>query len=350
MYTLMNMYNCNIADHEVRSIQFGRKRHILQSINHVIELDDTINALNGTDNDNDNFLATTKCNSYATTESRCATTMGQQPSSSLLIQSAISQQRQSIWYLHRMIVVVMLWIMCCCSSEAFASRSNNSFFGRKLCTISFFRGGASSSGTTKSSITDTSTTSSSSSTTTVTCVMQAPPRISSTINSGFNSDNNNNNSNNNNSNNNSEKNQKNIIQPTKASMIRNGVSSSSTFYRPQRYRMDESMENDIPVVQDVITAAIYVAETKLPTDIGQFQLRAYRIPTSSSNEIYNDNININGKSSTGIQQQPQQEPCVIYSRAKPPFGNATHFAQHVPVRIHDQCLTSEVFGSQRYVF
>jgi GTP cyclohydrolase II len=65
-----------------------------------------------------------------------------------------------------------------------------------------------------------------------------------------------------------------------------------------------------------------VAETKLPTDLGQFQLRAYRVPGAPLG----------------------QEPCVIYSRDRPPFGQSS-----VPVRIHDQCLTSEVFRSQRYV-
>ena len=77
---------------------------------------------------------------------------------------------------------------------------------------------------------------------------------------------------------------------------------------------------------DRVTDVEYVAETKLPTDIGQFQLRAYRIPGAPLG----------------------QEPCVIYCRDKPPFGvNTDHKAQHVPVRIHDQCLTSEVFRSQR---
>ena len=79
-------------------------------------------------------------------------------------------------------------------------------------------------------------------------------------------------------------------------------------------------------VVDRVTDVEYVAETKLPTDIGQFQLRAYRIPGAPLG----------------------QEPCVIYCRDKPPFGvNTDHKAQHVPVRIHDQCLTSEVFRSQR---
>jgi hypothetical protein len=69
----------------------------------------------------------------------------------------------------------------------------------------------------------------------------------------------------------------------------------------------------------------YVAETKLPTDIGAFQLRGYKIPGAPLG----------------------QEPCVIYSRDKPPFGKDGAPAVGVPVRIHDQCLTSEVFRSQR---
>jgi hypothetical protein len=82
---------------------------------------------------------------------------------------------------------------------------------------------------------------------------------------------------------------------------------------------------------DPVVPAEYVAETKLPTDIGQFQLRAYRV--------------------AGLPVGT--EPCVIYARDKPPFGVGTdetgsdNLKQHVPVRIHDQCLTSEVFRSQR---
>jgi hypothetical protein len=174
--------------------------------------------------------------------------------------------------------------------------------------------------------------------------MQAPPRISSTINGGFNSDDSNNSYN--------EKNRKNgVEQPS--SVLPNGAA----FYRPlrQRERTDDAVMSDgtnVPnpnaSVQDVITAAVHVAETKLPTDIGQFQLRAYRIPDSPDN--HNPNSNGSGKRNyPGTTASiAQQEPCVIYSRDKPPFGNATHYAQNVPVRIHDQCLTSEVFGSQRY--
>ena len=247
-------------------------------------------------------------------------------STSILVQSLKgSPCQRSMWYLHRMIVVVTLWIMCCCSSEAFASRSNNSFFGRKLGTAGYFRGGSSSTSgttTTTKSVSDTSTS-------TLTCVMQAPPRITSTINGGFNNDDSNYN----------EKKQKNGVEQS-SSVIPNGAA----FYRSQRKidRMDDTTMNDKKgtkasiAVQDVITAAVHVAETKLPTDIGQFQLRAYRIPDR------------NGNNQEGATPMAQQEPCVIYSRDKPPFGNATHLAQHVPVRIHDQCLTSEVFGSQRY--
>jgi len=77
--------------------------------------------------------------------------------------------------------------------------------------------------------------------------------------------------------------------------------------------------------------AEFVAETNLPTDVGAFRLRAYRIPQS-------DNAFVG------------TEPCVIYASDKPPFGVDGGFAQGVPIRVHDQCLTSEVFRSQRYAF
>ena len=255
--------------------------------------------------------------------------------SSILVQSLkISSpcHQRSMWYFHRMIVVVtlLLWIMCCCSSEAFASRSNNSFFGRKLGAVGYFRGGSSS---TSSSTTTTTTKKSGSDSSTLTCVMQAPPRIASTINGGFNNDDNRYNN---------EKKRKNGVeqqqQPSSVIPNNNGVS----FYRPAAAavnRNEQQNQNIIPV-QDVITAAVHVAETKLPTDIGQFQLRAYRI-------VHQQDDNSYGYSIDQDKSMAQQEPCVIYSRDKPPFGNSTHFAQHVPVRIHDQCLTSEVFGSQR---
>eukprot|EP00526_Cylindrotheca_closterium_P006427 CAMPEP_0113624706 /NCGR_PEP_ID=MMETSP0017_2-20120614/12744_1 /TAXON_ID=2856 /ORGANISM="Cylindrotheca closterium" /LENGTH=598 /DNA_ID=CAMNT_0000534761 /DNA_START=573 /DNA_END=2369 /DNA_ORIENTATION=+ /assembly_acc=CAM_ASM_000147 len=80
--------------------------------------------------------------------------------------------------------------------------------------------------------------------------------------------------------------------------------------------------------EDQQVPATFIADTKLPTTFGQFRLRAYR-HESTSNEF------------TG------NEPCVIYSEDKPPFGKDGNFLESVPVRIHDQCLTSEVFGSQR---
>uniref|UniRef100_A0A7S3V819 GTP cyclohydrolase II n=1 Tax=Chaetoceros debilis TaxID=122233 RepID=A0A7S3V819_9STRA len=74
-------------------------------------------------------------------------------------------------------------------------------------------------------------------------------------------------------------------------------------------------------------ATMHIAETNLPTDIGQFRLRAYRV---------------NEDSQTLRNKYVGSEPCVIYSPRHPPFGESG-----VPVRIHDQCLTSEVFRSQR---
>jgi GTP cyclohydrolase II len=77
--------------------------------------------------------------------------------------------------------------------------------------------------------------------------------------------------------------------------------------------------------------AEFVAETNLPTDVGQFRLRAYRSQQSETNEYVG------------------REPSVIYAAGNPPFGTDGRLRQDVPIRIHDQCITSEVFGSQRCV-
>jgi len=79
----------------------------------------------------------------------------------------------------------------------------------------------------------------------------------------------------------------------------------------------------------------FVAEANLPTDIGQFRMRAYRICSSISKELIGEYI---GK-----------EPIVIYAKEKPPgkLGDGTGMTTDVPIRVHDQCFTSEVFRSQR---
>ena len=75
------------------------------------------------------------------------------------------------------------------------------------------------------------------------------------------------------------------------------------------------------------TKARFVAETDLPTPWGLFRLRAY---------------------TTGRNAQPVLlEPCVIYAADKPPMRRRDEAP--VPIRVHDQCITSEVFGSLRYV-
>jgi len=76
----------------------------------------------------------------------------------------------------------------------------------------------------------------------------------------------------------------------------------------------------------------YVAETNLPTGIGNFRLRAYRVDENLQKLQKNKYIG--------------SEPCLIYSADKPPFGGGEN-GKAVPVRIHDQCFTSEVFGSMR---
>ena len=100
----------------------------------------------------------------------------------------------------------------------------------------------------------------------------------------------------------------------------NGITNGHT--------IDNSHHNDHILDQSV--DAEFVAETNLPTDLGLFRLRAYRIPPSDNQFV-------------------GTEPCVIYAADKPPFGVDGTLAEGVVVRVHDQCLTSEVFRSQRYV-
>lgn len=92
----------------------------------------------------------------------------------------------------------------------------------------------------------------------------------------------------------------------------------------------------------------FIAETNLPTDMGAYRLRAYRVSTTAnSNGKYSHNVDHFGK-----------EPCVIYYADKPPGilgslsdgaggSSSTPLVHGVPIRIHDQCFTSEVFRSQR---
>jgi hypothetical protein len=88
-----------------------------------------------------------------------------------------------------------------------------------------------------------------------------------------------------------------------------------------------SMDDDFV---DHLMPAEFVAETDLPTDVGKFRLRAYRTDPDPVNEF------------TG------REPTVIYAADKSPFGrDSGQLQENVPIRIHDQCLTSEVFRSQR---
>lgn len=89
------------------------------------------------------------------------------------------------------------------------------------------------------------------------------------------------------------------------------------------------------VSPDPLVDAEYIADTKLPTDKGNFRMRAYRVKDETFDPLSRySNIN-------------SMEPIVIYAADKPPFGRDGKLLEHVPVRIHDQCLTSEVFRSRR---
>mmetsp|Transcript_14728 Transcript_14728/g.22844 ORF Transcript_14728/g.22844 Transcript_14728/m.22844 type:complete len:573 (+) Transcript_14728:122-1840(+) len=112
--------------------------------------------------------------------------------------------------------------------------------------------------------------------------------------------------------------------------------SSTTLDSAQRSTSDSA---------NAIIPCAYVAETNLPTDVGHFRLRAYRI--SESDDV--ENLMANNK-------YMGNEPCVIYCTQSPPGtvggsltdGDGELVEQEaVPVRIHDQCFTSEVFRSRR---
>lgn len=93
---------------------------------------------------------------------------------------------------------------------------------------------------------------------------------------------------------------------------------------------------------DEIIPAAYVAETNLPTDVGHFRIRAYRI--EEVEDAMKEPHPLGRGAGLG------SEPCIIYCTDKPPFGpkgGERGGAKDVPVRIHDQCFTSEVFRSQR---
>lgn len=89
----------------------------------------------------------------------------------------------------------------------------------------------------------------------------------------------------------------------------------------------------------------YIAETNLPTDVGQFRLRAYRVDDIDHQTFVKN-------------KYVGSEPCVIYNPDKSPFSKpingsningapTSNLKKNVPVRIHDQCFTSEVFRSKR---
>jgi len=99
--------------------------------------------------------------------------------------------------------------------------------------------------------------------------------------------------------------------------------------------------------EDQLTVASYVAETNLPTDVGHFRIRAYRIGGAPGSAEAQQTLKPHP---LGAGAGLGSEPCVIYCTDKPPFGargGERGGRTALPVRIHDQCFTSEVFRSQR---
>ena len=115
--------------------------------------------------------------------------------------------------------------------------------------------------------------------------------------------------------------------PPKLSNFKNGSNGKTKDYLNEN--VSAAAISSLCEVEDRPTPAEFIAETSLPTDVGQFRLRAYRTSSAAMNEY------------TG------REPTVIYASDKSPFGVDGKLNKGVHVRIHDQCLTSEVFGSRR---
>jgi hypothetical protein len=107
----------------------------------------------------------------------------------------------------------------------------------------------------------------------------------------------------------------------------NGAGTAGVDFKSKQPKNGSSNKEALNFVDDAIPAA-FVAETSLPTDVGECRLRAYR-------------------TKQGTNPHAGNEPCVIYSAYKSPFGINGDLREEVPIRLHDQCLTSEVFRSQR---
>lgn len=92
---------------------------------------------------------------------------------------------------------------------------------------------------------------------------------------------------------------------------------------------------------DQLIPCDFIAETSLPTDVGHFRLRAYRV--SSRDDFDLDTL----------PEFMGREPCVIYcadrtSKVRDGSDNDdSSLEEAVPVRVHDQCFTSEVMYSNR---
>jgi len=128
-------------------------------------------------------------------------------------------------------------------------------------------------------------------------------------------------------------------------LVRINTKGLSRRIRQERNAADvliDSAPDSPPIYKHKRVPVEFVAETNLPTDIGQFRLRAYRMI----------DFDLDPKFPVGT------EPCVIYASHRPIFGYDSHDDDDsilrntksdagMAIRIHDQCVTGEVFRSQR---
>jgi hypothetical protein len=206
--------------------------------------------------------------------------------------------------------LVLLLAVPLCRSEAFAARS--AFFGSRTRSI---RGGASSETKSPSS-------SQQPPPPPLTCVMQAPPSAGSV--NGYSTPPSPDDFHNQHQHHqlNSKKKLGKKLSLSKLPPPPPFATTTTSSSQPWRNTPSSKLQ-PLPKQSPVDYPLEFVAETRLPTKLGEFRLRAYR--------------------------RGDTEPCVIYSAHHPLQNTANDNQAALPVRVHDQCMTSEVFGSQRYV-
>eukprot|EP00178_Gracilaria_changii_P009374 TRINITY_DN27483_c0_g1_i2.p1 TRINITY_DN27483_c0_g1~~TRINITY_DN27483_c0_g1_i2.p1 ORF type:complete len:290 (-),score=46.70 TRINITY_DN27483_c0_g1_i2:82-951(-) len=113
------------------------------------------------------------------------------------------------------------------------------------------------------------------------------------------------------------------------------------FFQPIFYILVRLWHNLIHFIFPDDTKTVFVAETNLPTHSGTYRVRAYRtLGSAQSNTTATSASAAKNKGASILGAQGGAEPLAIIS-------GKVEGAKNVPVRVHDQCFTSEVLGSKK---